>query len=265
MSQLRDIIPPTLYRRLQKSWFRRHGWFGNFSSWEEAVKASSGYDTDDILEKVKKALLKVKNGQAAYERDSVLFDRMEFDWPIVASLNWVAAQHDGRLNVLDVGGSLGSTYYQNKNFLDYLKEVKWNIVEQERFVRTGKELFEDGQLRFYDSIDDCLKENTVNLVVLSSVLPYLEDPYGLLETLKEFNFMIIDKMPLIDSEADRITIQKVPKGIYNASYPAWFFSEKKFMSYISNHFNIVSDFTRDVNANLASRFKGFLLTKRELL
>lgn len=262
MSQLRDITPPILYRRLQKSWFRRHGWFGNFSSWEEAVKASSGYHNDDILEKVKTALLKVKNGQAAYERDSVLFDIMEFDWPIAASLNWVAAQHDGRLNVLDVGGSLGSTYYQNKNLLKYLKEVKWNIVEQERFVRTGRELFEDDQLRFYYSIHDCLKENAINVVVLSSVLPYLEEPYRLLKTLEEFDFMIIDKMPLIDSEDDRITIQRVPKKIYDASYPAWFFSETKFMNYINNHFNVVADFSREANANLASRFKGFLLTKR---
>jgi putative methyltransferase (TIGR04325 family) len=74
------------------------------------VEASTGYDSEIILEKTRDALLKVKNGEAAYERDSVLFDEIQYAWPLLTSLMWVAAQAKGILNVLDFGGSLGTTY-----------------------------------------------------------------------------------------------------------------------------------------------------------
>ena len=47
---------------------------GNYSSWAEARANSTGYDSEVILNKTKDALLKVKRGEAAYERDSVTFD-----------------------------------------------------------------------------------------------------------------------------------------------------------------------------------------------
>lgn len=262
MNQLREFLPPALLRILHRSWLKKHGWFGNFHSWEDAEKATVGYDSAVIVEKVKNALLKVKNGEAAFERDSVLFKNIEYNWPIVAALTWVAAQNDGRLNLLDFWGSLGSLFYQNKTFLTSLKSVQWNVVEQENFVVTGKQFFQDEQLKFYYSVEECLKENTVDLILLSSVLPYIKEPYAVLSQFKDFKFVVIDKMPFIDSETDRLTIQKVPKDIYQASYPAWFFSEKKFMAFISSDFDIIADFQTDIMANFPAVFKGFILTKK---
>src|SRR6187431_804796 len=54
-----------------------HVWFrGNYQSWDEARRASVGYDAPAILEKVRVATLKVISGEAACERDSVAFDRV---------------------------------------------------------------------------------------------------------------------------------------------------------------------------------------------
>ena len=39
-------------------------WSGDFKSWENALQKSEGYSSLKILEKVKKAVLKVKNGEA---------------------------------------------------------------------------------------------------------------------------------------------------------------------------------------------------------
>ena len=80
----------------------------------------------------------VVDGRAAYERDSVLFEEVEYVWPLLASLMWVGARHLGSLNVLDFGGSLGSTYFQNRIFLATLPSVRWNIVEQPRHVEVGR-------------------------------------------------------------------------------------------------------------------------------
>ena len=40
----------------------------------------------NIFEKTKQSLLKVKNGEAVYERDSVLFDKKEYPYAIISSL-----------------------------------------------------------------------------------------------------------------------------------------------------------------------------------
>ncbi len=67
-----------------------HGLSGDYRIWDEAMVASTGYDSGIILEKTKAARLKVKNGESAYERDSVLFDEIQYAWPLLACLMWVS-------------------------------------------------------------------------------------------------------------------------------------------------------------------------------
>lgn len=235
-------------------------WSGDYPSWDEALKKSTGYDSADILEKVKESLLKVKNGEAVYERDSVLFSEVQYTWPVLAFLLWVYAQK-GQLNLTDFGGSLGSTYFQNRKFLSHLKNVRWNIVEQKAFTDVGIQYFQTEKLRFYYDIDSCLKENTPDCILLSSVLPYIKNPYELLSTLieKQFDFIIIDKMPFIAGASDRITIQKTPASIYEATYPAWFFSESKFSEFINQRYVLIEDFVCKDEANITSVYKGMVL------
>jgi putative methyltransferase (TIGR04325 family) len=262
---IKDLLPPALIKFLRMAGLVNNiNWAGNYSRWEDAVTKSSGYDSNDILEKVKNALLKVKNGEAAYERDSILFDKMEYDWPIAASLMWVAAQ-DGYLHVMDFGGSLGSTYFQNQFFLKNINDLSWNIIEQPHYVQCGKAEFEDKQLKFYFDIKTCMEQNKINVILLSSVLPYLEQPHEFLKTIEklEVKFILIDKMPLINSNTDRLTVQSVSAKICKASYPAWFFSKTKFYGFIEKHFQIVADFDREITANIPAIFKGLLLVKKQ--
>ena len=46
---------------------------GNFSSWKDAYKKSSGYDDNVIFNKAKKSFNIVINNKAKFERDTVLF------------------------------------------------------------------------------------------------------------------------------------------------------------------------------------------------
>jgi putative methyltransferase (TIGR04325 family) len=142
--------------------------------------------------------------------------------------------------------------------------VKWNVIEQPHFVKCGKEYFQDEQLKYYYDIKSCLKENDVNLVILSGVLPFLEDPYLLLKEISSLNvpFVIIDKTHLIDADKDRITVQHVPASIYKASYPAWFFSRARFYEFIEMNYEIIADFDREIRSNVKSVFRGFLLSKK---
>ena len=197
----------------------KYGWHGNYSNWEEAKRDSTGYDQKEILEKVKSSLLKVKNGEAVYERDSVLFDTIQYSWPLLAGLMFASAKCKGAVRVLDFGGSLGSTYYQNRRILDNIEEVSWNVVEQQHFVDCGKEYFEDDRLHFYYDIDSCMNEQHPDILILSSVIQYIERPYELLEKLLAYNFafILLDRTPFNSENRDRIVVQKVLPIIYKAS------------------------------------------------
>ena len=241
-SKRKNFFCINLFKKLINKW--KYGYFGNYSSWQEAEKYSTGYSSDLILEKVKKSLLKVKNGEAVYERDSVLFNKKEYSWPLLAALLWIASRNNNKLNLIDFGGSLGSSYFQNKEFLSHLKELSWSIVEQPGFVQCGKKYFEDDVLKFYSSVEICLENEKSDAIIFSSVIQYLEKPYDLLNKVlsKNFKYIIIDRTLFSNNGKDILAVQKVPPAIYPASYPAWIFSERKFLELFNDKYELISDF-----------------------
>jgi putative methyltransferase (TIGR04325 family) len=243
-------------------------WSGNYDSWKKAAAASTGYYNPAILEKVKQASLEVKAGLAAYERDSVVFYKKGYRWPVLAILLRIAAWQGDRLRVLDIGGSLGSLYFQHRNFLDHLSEVRWNIVEQSTFVSCGKSCFETEELRFFESLEACLKHHSVEVALMSSVLPYVEDPFGLLGHVFSYRipYIIVDRTPfLLQGTRDRLTVQKIPAKIYSASYPAWFFNKEKFFSFVEQKYRVVAVFDCEDKANIPCEYKGFFLEKLDTI
>jgi putative methyltransferase (TIGR04325 family) len=264
---VKGIAPPILldiYRGLTDN----RVYSGNYKTWEEARKTCDGYDSDLILNKVRDALLKVKNGEAVYERDSVLFDKVHYSWPLLAGLLWVASRNGNRLNLVDFGGSLGSSYFQNRKLLAHLHELKWNIVEQTKFVECGKRYFEDEHLKFYYAVDDCLKEQHADTILLSSVIQYLEKPYDLLNDVKRkgFKYIIVDRTAFLDTGDDRITVQKVPPEIYQSSYPAWFFNRARFLNFFSETYELIVEFDALAGTiglgDTVARDMGFIFKKK---
>ncbi len=235
---------------------------GNFSNWQKASDLCQGYDDEKILANVLASTLKVKNGEAVYERDSVLFDHIEYAWPVTAALMWVAARSSGRLNVLDFGGSLGSSYFQNRKFLQTIPELVWNVIEQPHYVEAGHSYIEDEHLHFYKNIDDCLKENNSNVVLLSSVLQYLQEPFEILDRLlsSKIDTLIIDRTSYLkSSKVGLIKIQHVPENIYKASYPCHFFIEKDVVNHIENFgYKLIEEFESPDELDPSAYWKGHI-------
>jgi putative methyltransferase (TIGR04325 family) len=218
---------------------------GTYDSWAAASIDAVGYDSALILEKTRDALLKVKRGEAAYERDSVLFDKIQHSFPLLAGLLRAAAADDRRLCVLDFGGALGSSYFQCRGFLKVLRQIEWHVVEQPAHIACGKEHFASEQLHFHSTVEDCMANHRPNVLLLSSVLQYVPEPYALLADLlrHRIGHLIIDRTAFLQSDRDRLTVQHVPSAIYQASYPAWFFSETRFHAVISSAgYELVADF-----------------------
>jgi putative methyltransferase (TIGR04325 family) len=259
-----SCVPPILFRFFDPRTSRKGVyWLGDYASWEEAIRASKGYDDTIILERIKEAALKVKKGEAVYERDGFLFDEIQYSWPVLAGLLWVAAQSKGELNLIDFGGSLGTAYFQNRLFLQALSRVRWSIVEQRNFVDVGKQYFEDQELIFYYDLETCVQEEKPNAILISSVLPYLQNPYEILREVISYNFdfIILDRTPLFSEGKDRLTVQVVPPEIYPSSYPSWFLNRNKFYSFFKEEYDLIARFESLGKTNLNAVFEGCILRR----
>jgi putative methyltransferase (TIGR04325 family) len=240
-------------------------WSGDYKTWDDAEDKCTGYDKMEILEKCQESILKVKNGIAVYERDSVLFDKVEYSWGLLAGLQKVVIENELNLKVLDYGGSLGSTYFQNRVFFSNLKNFKWGIVEQKHFVENGRKYFQDDFLKYYYTIEDCFKDFKPNVILLSSVIQYLKEPISFLDELNilKVSYVIFDRTSFIIGDSEKLTIQTVPNEIYEASYPCWFFNESNLISRLSNY-DLLADFSsfcdadRIINNNEQVYWKGII-------
>ena len=232
-------------------------------NWAEAKLDAAGYDSGDIFFRARESALKVKRGEAIFERDSVCFYKEEYRWPVLACLFTIAAKRDGKLNVLDFGGALGSFYFQHNKFFKELKSIRWSVIEQPHFVECGLNEFQNENLKFYININECLSKEKVDVIFLSSVLQYLEKPNEVLKQLSESNvdYILIDRTPFIENQNDRLTVQLVPESIYKASYPAWFFSNQKFNLLVNKiGFRVFEEFDCIDEVGFG-RYKGYFLER----
>lgn len=237
--RISDWLPPVLAHALRNLRRKHIRFVASSSIWDETAAQCTGYDSTRILAKVLDATLRVKRGEAAFERDSVLFMEPELNWPVATGLLLAAANRGGRLNVLDFGGALGSMYFRSRTLLRHINDVRWSIVEQPHYVCAAKEHgLEENRLHFYDSIGACAADAQIDLVLLSSVLQYIPDPALIINEIIRLGarWLIVDRTPFQNHSDDRLFIQRVPKAIYHASYPMWALSEPKFRARLEQHF-----------------------------
>ena len=259
---IKEFIPPVLLNFMTGL---RFGWQGNYQTWAEAKGKCSGYDSALIFNKVRDAVMSVKNGKAVFERDSVLFDKVQYSFPLLSSLALIALSEKGKLNVLDFGGSLGSSYFQNRSLFSELQEFNWCVVEQEHFVDEGQRNFSDDHLHFYFDMKSCLAERSINTILFGSVLQYIEDPYALLDEAMATKtaYIMIDRTPVMLNGNDRITIQKVPKKIYDASYPSRIMSERKLLDLLQTKYELIYDSISPERINVRNAaLKGYFLRRK---
>jgi putative methyltransferase (TIGR04325 family) len=220
---------------------------GNYATWPEALAASSGY-LPEFIERTRQAALRVKNGEAVYERDSVLLEQVQYSFPLLAALLRAAIENDGTLTVFDFGGGFGTSYFQCRQFLKPLKKIRWLIVDQPTHVEYGWQDFQTDELRFFKTIRDVFVEHRPDVLLLSGVLPYVPSPYGLLAELTPYavRYVIVDRTLFLTRDADRLTLQHGPFELYPGTYPAWFLSESR----------VVKTLT-DAGYELLQSFDGF--------
>ena len=261
LAALKRWVPPAAWSALKSRVGTRFS--GNYASWAEASAASRGYDAPAIAERVAEATRKVVRGEAAFERDAILFEQRDYPWPLLTCLLYVAARRDGKLRVVDFGGSLGSTYRQCATFLRGVKALHWSVVEQASFVELGQREFTTPELTFHPDLAQALAAPQADVALFSSVLQYVEEPQAVLAVAADSGvpFILLDRTPFIAGPRDRLTVQTVSKRVVPASYPAWFFSRERFMRALAGRYRLVEEFPAIDQVNVPSTYLGLLLER----
>jgi len=91
------------------------------------------------------------------------------------------------------------------------------------------------------------KQGLPDLLILSCVLPYLEKPYEMLESLMRYKIphILIDNTYFNYENRDRICVQRVPPEIYKASYPCWMLNYEHVKKTLSDSYEMISEHDND--------------------
>ena len=155
-------------------------------------------------------------------------------------------------NVLDVGGSLGSTFYQNKKFLLSLKKLSWNVLEQRNFVEYANLNLKEPNLNFFSNIDLALLKK-YDLIIISGSLQYLKNYKVIFKKLikSKSEYIILDRtIESANNNKTKIFVQINPKKLIESSYPVRIFNHKDLFLPLKYNYELIANVFEDNIRNL---------------
>lgn len=257
---LRLLTPPIVWRlagRLRP----RARLDGPFPSWDAATARATGWDSPILTELALSAALKVKQGAAAFERDSRPRDRIVYSPTVLAALLLAAARYR-ELNVIDFGGALGSNYYQNIKLIRALAgtPVSWNVVERPVLAKLGAEQFQTDELHFHDDLAALRRERAV--LLFTGSLQYVADAFGLLEdAVRGIDIVALDRFYVAPAADHAVYVQHLdPRRFGALTLPMWCFAQTALIGWFATRgFVLVERFTVSRERNF--EFCGMLFMR----
>lgn len=216
-------------------------YLGKYDSWQAAYDECEGYEDKNIINTVAESVKKVLDGNAVWERDGCLFYEQKYVYPLCAAILRCAIQNKNQgVRILDIGGSLGSTYFQNRKYLTDVKNLEYVIAEQDHFAKYGHRNLENENLKFIKSMDSWEDGDRFDIIFMSASLQYISQYEEVIYKIVKAQprYIILDRL-LICSEGGRICRETVPKKIYKSSYPVMIFTENQIKSYFEPAYRMI--------------------------
>jgi len=162
--------------------------------------------------------------------------------PLLAALRAAGRTHGG-LDLVDFGGGLGSLWWQHRSGLGGIECRSWRVVELPELVAAGTNEFSAAPLGFYSSLEAACAPGPAGVILLSSVLPYVEDPGGLLREIAARGFadVIIDRTPVVGGEDDRIVVQHTPPELGGGSHPCRLFARGSLLAAFAEQYELAAE------------------------
>jgi putative methyltransferase (TIGR04325 family) len=213
-NELLNILPPVLVRVLLSIKRNGYNWTGNYGSFSEALAASTGYEEESIIEAA------IRDGKNEKEKKEIAtHGEIQLLASMSACFNMIQKR---KISILDFGGSTGAHYRLIKRFTG--KELDYTVCETPLLVKKAVGIFSTRALHFIDDIKKYRRRP--DIILSSGALQYVPEPKYIFRKFAELRprFIVMIRFPATESNSDRLTVQRVPRKVYNASYPCWFFS-----------------------------------------
>jgi putative methyltransferase (TIGR04325 family) len=216
-----------LWRKKKKKAPSPYGFFGNYSSWSEALKDSTSYSAAAI---VSATLAKREAYLSTFNPDDCFVD--ERTQQLMSAIALILSRTGEKtLKVLDFGGSWGIYFYLLRRALPDV-EIDWTVIETEEMVKP-LQAFAEPHLRWQSQLPPALEtgDKPFTLCLASGALLYVPEPYQVVERFAQLGYyFLITRTPFLDEAADKIAVQRVPPEVYAGSYPGWLFSQMGFLA-----------------------------------
>jgi putative methyltransferase (TIGR04325 family) len=207
------------------------------ASWSEALEKSSGYSDPQLVDRLTTQFrddLAKRYKNISNEKWSTRRCHLVLGWDL-------SCGNELNSNIADFGGGNGYMF-------DWIKSTfpsaspQYTVYELPEIANAYQKIESNLGISFLPNnlFDHTLK---LDLTILSCTLQYLENWEQLLIlALKISRFVLVMRLPLIESNSDRIFIQQPPRGVYKQSIASWpirYISRQKFLEIIELHANIV--------------------------
>lgn len=251
---IKKFVPQVLIDFLLFLYRPLFGFTGNYKSWMLAIADSKSYEDPNIVEQYKNSLIA---NQSDLDYAHFVGSR---ELRQLAAIAFVALSNSSleSFSVLDVGGSVGShkKVFQRLSF----KTLEYEIIESPAVVNAMNKL-NKSDLTWNTSPS----KEKYDVIFSSGTIQCLESGLANLKAWsKKSNWIILDRVPLIDSPRSLIKRQNVilPK-FKRTSYPSWFFSGKEFYAEIGAIGEIVFQWEVPEDSPIIDRrrtpYQGFLI------
>jgi putative methyltransferase (TIGR04325 family) len=233
--KLLEFIPPIITKKIAR---RKWRFIGDYPSWEKAKIDSSGYEAKSVIEGIEskfKEWLATREAEAG-KKKTLFLDHA--DKTLLSAIIPVMMHiRKNEIRVLDIGGSLGGHYIVVRDLTPKWINIQWDIIETTSLAHLANTSYPRKEVKWYDNLND-VREREYDIVFSSGTLQCLPNPEETLEFINKIShqYLILNRLPLIDSHRDRLTIQIVPKSYYSGSYPSWFFSSSKWLDIFSKYY-----------------------------
>ena len=220
------ILPPKI-KTLIRACFSFIVGFTKVDSWETAVRKSVGYESVNVLTPLMQGTNESRVNLADSKWATTRYQQIATAMFFCLSENRLRVGKP--LRILDFGGGGGDYFYQFQKFVPHI-DFDWTVVETPALAEAMKQKHggESQKIRWVGSLE--MTEDKYDFVLCSSVLQYLEKPFEVLEDLvKKSECVIINRIPIIDLSDHFVALQRILTKKRRGSYPAHFFSEKRFL------------------------------------
>ena len=270
--KLEAFIPSILLRMRPKQSMRA------YDSYDRALADSHTYEDPGVIQVVSSKTGAYRNALLA-GKDKTVNNRQTVQNMFV--LSYVC--HDRPLDVLEVGGACGASYFELSHLLP--RKIKsWHVVETLAMVAAGRRLFQDDRLAFYDDLDAAVSQvENLDLLIAQGVLQDTRDPLQTLEVLLKLGFAYVYitrtlvgdgiERPIIIKQVVNLSVHgpgAVPKGSTDrkTSQPLTIVPFESITSRLSVGYTVLYSLIEGENSSMrigsrtvTTRTVGFLLEK----